>query len=94
MLRLTLLLLVASCASSASAPLTAADHERKARAYEATADSIETECWKHLRHELTVDPQHTYCWKEQDIRFLDANRDAAAAHFAAATRMRTATAQR
>src|SRR4051812_36086660 len=94
MLRLTFLVLATSCVASSTRPaLTAADHERKARQYEATADSIETECWKDRRDELTVDAPSA-CWKAQDIRFLEANRNAAASHFAAATELRTQTAQR
>lgn len=56
---------------------TAADHERRARHYEATADSIENECWKALRQEMTIDPHKELCWKQDDIRFLEANRNAA-----------------
>ncbi len=82
-----LLVLVTSCGAHGKQPMTAAEHERIARHYEATADSIEDECWKDLRHELTVDPPE-WCWKAQDVRFLDANRNAAARHRAAAAAMR------
>lgn len=83
-----LALLVTGCAHS-STPTTAAQHDRLAHHYDATADSIEDECWKDRRSELTVnDPQP--CWKAQDIRFLEANRNAAAKHRAEARRL-TAT---
>jgi hypothetical protein len=86
-------LLVASCASGP--PMTIAEHDEAARQYEATAASIEHECAKHLRHELTVDTM-TPCWKAEDVRFLQANLDAAARHRAEAQRLRDAqaTAQR
>ena len=84
MLRLiSLVLLVTSCATT-QAPVTAAEHEQRARHYEATADSIENECWKARRDELTVDPHTPVCWKAEDIRFLEANRNAAAKERAAA----------
>ena len=74
MLRLiSLVLLVTSCATT-STPVTAAEHEERARHYDATADSIENECWKARRDELTVDPHTPVCWKAEDIRFLEANR--------------------
>ncbi len=77
-------LLVASCTGPRlHEPLTAEDHERLARHYEATAQGIERECWKDRRHELTVVDPHL-CWKAQDRRFLEANLDAAAQHRAAA----------
>jgi hypothetical protein len=87
-------LIAAGCAASSSSPLTAADHERRAQSYSATADSIELDCWNALRNELTVDPSTTVCWKAEDIRFLDANRNAAASHRAAAATLRTQTARR
>ena len=80
-----LALLVTSCAHSSS-PKTAADHERLAHHYDATADSIEDECWKDNRHYMTIKPADP-CWKAQDIRFLEANRNAAAAHRAEAKRL-------
>jgi hypothetical protein len=84
MLRLiSLVLLVTSCATT-STPVTAAEHEERARHYDATADSIENECWKARRDELTVDPHTPVCWKAEDIRFLEANRNAAAKERAAA----------
>jgi hypothetical protein len=90
---LVLGVLVTSCGAGSKPPLTAADHERKARDYDATADSIETECWKARRNELTVD-EPSSCWKAQDIRFLDANRNAAVAHRVAAARLHTLSAHR
>lgn len=85
MLRLiSLVLLVTSCATTT----TAADHEARARHYEATADSIENECWKALRHEMTIDAHKELCWKQDDIRFLEANRNAAAKERAAAVELR------
>ena len=93
MLRLiSLVLLVTSCATTTSN--TAADHERRARHYDATADSIENECWKDLRHELTVDAHNPPCWKTDDIRFLEANRNAAAKERAEAARLRNLSASR
>jgi hypothetical protein len=81
-------LLVVGCGGTVSHhPTSVAEHERKARSYEATADSIEVECMKDRRHELTVDLPAA-CWKAQDIRFLEANRNAALAHRAEATRLR------
>jgi hypothetical protein len=81
-------LLVVGCGSTVNNHATSvAEHERRARNYESTADSIEVECMKDRRHELTVDVPHA-CWKAQDIRFLEANRNAALAHRAEATRMR------
>jgi hypothetical protein len=81
----TLALLAVACIPPAS--LTADEHEELARSYERTADSIEHECWKARRNELTVvDPE--MCWKAKDKRFLDANRNAAAYHFAEARRLR------
>lgn len=62
-------------------------HERIADHYDATANSIEEECFKARRDELTVDAPSP-CWKAQDIRFLEANRNAAVAHRAAAAQMR------
>jgi hypothetical protein len=90
---LVLGLLLTSCGASSEQPLTAADHERKARGYEATAYSIEDECWKDRRNELTVDAP-TPCWKAEDIRFLEANRNAAVKHRVEATRIHTQTAHR
>lgn len=91
---LVLSLFIASCATGAAhPPMTAATHEQLARHYDATADSIESQCWKHLRHELTVDG-NSLCWKSDDIRFLQANRDAAAAHHADAARLRAVSASR
>jgi hypothetical protein len=82
-------LLVASCASTTPHPLTVEDHEQMARHYEATADSIESQCVDDRRHELSVqDPSP--CWKQQDVRFLEANRNAAAEHRRAAARLREA----
>jgi len=75
-------------------PTTAAEHERVARHYDATADGIENECWKDLRHELTIDAHKQLCWKQEDIRFLEANRDAAAEHRAEAARLRAREANR
>ena len=72
-------LLVAGCTQSWERPLTIEEHERYAAHYDATAASIEHECWKARRHEYTVaDPD--MCWKGQDQRFLQANLDAAARH--------------
>jgi len=88
---LVLSLLVVSCATSST--MTAAQHEELARHYQATADSIEAECWKDLRHELTV-AGDARCWKSDDIRFLDANRNAAAAHATEAARLRALSASR
>lgn len=79
--------LAAGCASSPKAPLTAEDHDRKAQHYEATAASIEDECWDERRNELTVDAPES-CWKAQDIRFLEANEHAATRHRAEAARLR------
>ena len=95
MLRLmsrALVLFVASCGASPH-PRTVAEHERQAQHYADTADSIETECWKARRNELTVN-EPTPCWKAQDVRFLDANRNAAAAERAEAARLRTLEASR
>lgn len=87
-------LLVAACGTiSSSPPMTAADHERMAEHYEATARSILKDCWNARRSELTVADPRT-CWKAQDQRFLDANLDAAAEHRAAAVRARTAELER
>jgi hypothetical protein len=87
MLRLiSLMLLVTSCATTTT-NVTAADHERRARHYEATADSIANECWKARRNELTIDAKAPPCWKAEDIRFLDANRNAAAKERAAAVEL-------
>ena len=84
------LLLVASCSSGVEGhPTTVAEHDRLALHYEATADSIEVECLKARRHELTVD-EPTACWKAQDLRFLEANRNAAIAHRAEAAKLRAA----
>jgi len=89
---LALVLLAASCAVPPH-PETVAEHERLAQHYTDTADSIETECWKARRHELTVnDPQP--CWKAEDIRFLEANRNAAAEQRTEAARLRTLEARR
>ena len=84
---LLLSVLGAGCASSQHAPLTAEDHDRKAQHYEATAASIEDECWDERRNELTVDAPES-CWKAQDIRFLEANEHAATRHRAEAARLR------
>jgi hypothetical protein len=89
---LLILLVAASCDATTSSPQTAADYERKARSYDATADSIEHECWKARRHELTVDDP-MWCWKGADVRFLEANRHAAAENRAEAARLRSQTAQ-
>jgi hypothetical protein len=87
-----LVLLAASCAVPPH-PVTVAEHERQAQHYDDTADSIETECWKARRNELTVnDPDP--CWKAQDIRFLEANRNAAAKERAEAARLRSLEASR
>ena len=81
-------LLVAGCVGSVDYhDMSATEHERLAQHYEATAASIELECYKARRNELTVDAPTT-CWKGQDVRFLDANRDAAAYHRAAASELR------
>lgn len=92
--------IVTGCATGGpQRPMTAAEHEQLARHYEATAASIEHECAKSRRNELTVDAP-VPCWKAQDVRFLEANLDAAAEHRAAAQQLRdqqakaTATAQR
>jgi hypothetical protein len=90
---LALGLLLTSCGASSHQPLSAADHERKARGYEATADSIETECWKDRRNELTVDSPSS-CWKGEDIRFLEANRHAAVKHRVEAAKLSSRSAQR
>jgi hypothetical protein len=93
MLRLiSLVLLVTSCATTSSN--TAEDHERRARSYDATADSIENECWKSRRNELTVDAHGPTCWKAEDIRFLEANRNAAARERAEAARLEQLSASR
>ena len=86
-------LLIASCGSGLNAHDTSvAEHKRMARHYEATAESIEAECFKARRNELAVgDPSP--CWKAQDKRFLEANRNAAAKHRAAATRLQAAEAR-
>jgi hypothetical protein len=89
---LGLCLIAAGCAA-APAPLTAADHDRRAQHYAATADSIELECWKARRTELTVDAPAS-CWKSEDLRFLEANRNAAARHRVAAGSLRSQTALR
>lgn len=89
---LALVLLAAGCAVPPH-PVTVAEHERQAQHYDDTADSIETECWKARRHELTVDAPQP-CWKAEDLRFLDANRDAAAKERAEATRLRSLEASR
>ena len=81
-------LLAASCGSGANGHVTSvAEHEHMASHYEATAASIEIECYKARRHELTVDDP-AYCWKANDVRFLQANRNAAAEHRAEAERLR------
>jgi hypothetical protein len=90
---LVLSLLVASCATGSHSAMTAAEHERLASHYDATADSIEHECWKDLRHELTVSGD-SLCWKSDDIRFLEANRNAAFAHRTEAARLRSLSASR
>ena len=88
MLRLiSLVLLVTSCATTTPAT-TAADHEARARHYEATANSIEDQCWKALRDEMTIDPHKDLCWKGDDVRFLEMNRNAAAKERAAAVELR------
>jgi len=91
MLRLILpCLLVAGCEGwhqPTTHPITIEQHERLARHYEATAASIERECWKARRNELTVADRET-CWKAEDQRFLQANLDAAARHYDAAKRLR------
>ena len=93
MLRLIrLVLLVTGCAGQPHR-LTADQHDELARHYEATARSIETECWKHRRDELTVDAP-TPCWKAEDLRFLEANRDAAAKHRVAAAEERAVSLNR
>jgi hypothetical protein len=88
MVRLSLLFVAASClGETPSQPLTAGEHMQLAHSYDATAASIEHECFKNRSHELTVtDPNP--CWKAQDVRFLEANRNAADAHRAAAMRLR------
>jgi hypothetical protein len=85
--RSVVLALLAGCATSPHAPLTAEDHDRKAQHYETTAASIEDECWEDRRNELTVDAPQS-CWKAQDIRFLEANEHAATRHRAEAARLR------
>jgi len=82
-------LLAASCSPGVHHATTIAEHEQLALHYEATANSIELECYKALRHELTVDDP-AYCWKAHDIRFRDANRNAATTHRAAAAELRAA----
>jgi hypothetical protein len=89
---LVLVLLATSCAVPPH-PVTVAEHERLAQHYDDTADSIEVECWKARRHELTVDAPQP-CWKGEDIRFLEANRNAAAGQRAEAARLRTLEARR
>ncbi len=92
-MRLPLLFIVASCMSETpSRPLTAEEHMRLARSYDATADSIEHECFKNRSHELTVTEPNP-CWKAQDVRFLEANRNAADAHRLAALRLRAEEAE-
>jgi hypothetical protein len=67
--------------------MTAAEHDRVADHYDATARSIEWECAKHRRDIYTVaDPE--ICWKDDDRRFLDATLHAAEKHRAAADRLR------
>ena len=85
-------LITAGCASGPRGP-TITEEEHKARHYAATADSIEVECFKSRRNELTVDAPSP-CWKGEDVRFLEANRNAAAAHRANAARMRSLSASR
>ena len=85
-------LLVVSCSPGVHHATTLAEHEQLARHYEATASSIELECYKARRHELTVDDP-AYCWKAHDIRFRDANLNAATAHRAAAAELRAAEAR-
>src|SRR5690242_7320481 len=80
-------LLVAGCTQTWERPLTAEQHERYADHYDATAASIEHECWKARRRVYTVsDPD--MCWKAQDQRFLQANLNASAKHREAARRLR------
>jgi len=89
MLRLiSLVLLVTSCATTNKNANTAADHEARARHYEAMASSIEDECWKALRDDMTIDPHKQLCWRGDDIRFLEMNRNAAAKERAAAVELR------
>jgi hypothetical protein len=86
LIRGTLVLIIAGC-SVPPKQYTAKDHERAAAHYDATADSIEYECWKARRHELTVNDPNP-CWKGEDIRFLEANRNAAAQQRAQAAQIR------
>jgi hypothetical protein len=88
MVRLSLLFVVASCVGETpSKPLTADEHMALARSFDATAASIEHECFKKRSRQLTVtDPNP--CWQAQDVRFLEANRNAAEAHRLAAMRLR------
>ncbi len=89
---LVLWLLVGCGASSNPRTTSVADHERNARDYEATATAIEIECWKDRRSQLTVDDPAN-CWKAEDLRFLEANRNAAIKHRAEAVRLRGETQQ-
>jgi hypothetical protein len=92
LIRGTLVVFVAAC-SIPPQRYTAADHERAAAHYDATPDAIATECWKARRNELTVnDPDP--CWKAEDIRFLDANRNAADQQRAQAAQIRALEARR
>jgi hypothetical protein len=84
-----MLVLAVACGSACEAPVTAAAHEELARRYDANVASIEHECWKARRNELTVGNPEP-CWKANDIRFLTANRHAAAYHHAEAARLRHA----
>lgn len=81
-------LLMLGCSSGLDHhPTSVAEHEREARHYEAAADSIEQVCWKARRSELTVDDSSA-CWKAEDVRFLQASRDSAMKHRAAAAQLR------
>ncbi len=80
------LITLAVLASCAAQPMTAAEHESMALHYQQMADSMEDQCLEARRSELTVgapDP----CWKAQDVRFVQANLDAAARERAAAGRL-------
>ncbi len=79
-------MIATGCGQLQDRATTIADHERLARHYEATARSIEVQCAKARRNELTVTGIEP-CWKGEDIRFRDANRDAAAAHRAVAAQL-------
>jgi len=86
LIRGTLLVWVAACAVPPK-KYTPVEYERAAAHYDATADTIATNCWKARHPKVAVNAPNP-CQNEEDIERLNANRAAANQQRAQAAQLR------